>query len=947
MKRTIVAAVAGVLSIGLALAGISTASAIGQPGTSDGPTPYSVDANGITLPSGTTFEANGDANINYTQYGQSLSKGIHFDPNNSQPGGAWIGKTNIPWSGFGLSGNFCVTWVQLSLYNEHYGAGGQAPFCVTGTPKDADATLTITPATCTSPETVSLGTLTNAKWGTLTNGVGPGTYSVVATATTNHLFSDGKDTKSFSALLKDKDTTLCSSPSCISNPDFTYTYNGTNAGVVTVNKSGVKSGTLCSPLYIRAAAWTFDNPVNGGTPSWAQTLFGYNDVKVTTLGDTAYAAPVVAKCKQYDIYASFTGFDALQLPTKLNGSHDPYEPAFLHETLNNNRGPNPTYYTDSSVGCDVVNPVATLVAGQCYWDGGQHASFKTVTFVYDNSLSNVPVVFTVQDNKPQMDYSAYTRTVAPHSIVYASAQASWTGGVGYTVLAGGKSFLVTVGSYDPCPPTVAACTTTTTAPVSTNLNPNGWTYGETRTLGSNTYVAGGLSIETHDNTDAKVGNGSPDQRKAAGYHATSVPLGAIGVPSIDYTSTSGALPGINLTIDKDGDGGFDGNLVYEPTLFGVGNWWASHDLGVVSSQKIPNPSYQFSFGTLNDFLAAWPNAKITAVGYSLGSGAVGAGVIHSITAGCVKYPFDYATVDAGTPAPVTFSDVCGVSQDQVNVPILTGAEHYTYSTVDNRVAGVGLVTVTAVPKSGFSFPTTYSWSYTFKSDPDNKCVKLGADPVATNQVCDLNTNGGLIEGKISVTTVANVTYTIHKTDAPSVADVTISSGSATVVPGHYTVTANVPAGYTINSSPSSWNYVVAANTISCQQTTLVAYDPEVTVGTPVCTASGLESGYLSIDASDPLKYFIGGSQLAAGRTNMAAGTYTVTAVAPPGDGVTGTNPFTVTIAAVAATTCSLTTLAFTGAGGTTLYLLIAAGLLMAGALVMMLRRPRRSPRHAA
>lgn len=94
-------------------------------GGSDSATTYTVDANGVTLASGETFKANGHVNITANK----PSKNIHFDPNNNQPGGAWIGKSNIPWSAFGLTGDFCVSWVQVDGYNEHFGEGGQAPFC--------------------------------------------------------------------------------------------------------------------------------------------------------------------------------------------------------------------------------------------------------------------------------------------------------------------------------------------------------------------------------------------------------------------------------------------------------------------------------------------------------------------------------------------------------------------------------------------------------------------------------------------------------------------------------------------------------------------------------------------------------------------------------------------------------------------------------------------------
>ncbi|HWJ84528.1 MAG TPA: hypothetical protein VNR62_03815, partial [Cellulomonas sp.] len=119
----------------------SAVSAVVVPaGGSDSPTPYTVTAAGITLPDGMTFQAHGHVNIHTTLGDRS----IHFDPNNNQPGGAWIGKSFIPWSAFGLEGSFCVTWVQIGGFNEHFGEGGQDPVCVDPTP-DPEPTPEVTP----------------------------------------------------------------------------------------------------------------------------------------------------------------------------------------------------------------------------------------------------------------------------------------------------------------------------------------------------------------------------------------------------------------------------------------------------------------------------------------------------------------------------------------------------------------------------------------------------------------------------------------------------------------------------------------------------------------------------------------------------------------------------------------------------------------------------------
>lgn len=92
---------------------------------SDAPTPYTVTSAGIALPGGVVFEDNGHVNIKTT----AGDKGIHFEALNNQPSGQWIGKDFLPWSAFGLDGDFCVSWVQISEFNEHFGEGGQEPVC--------------------------------------------------------------------------------------------------------------------------------------------------------------------------------------------------------------------------------------------------------------------------------------------------------------------------------------------------------------------------------------------------------------------------------------------------------------------------------------------------------------------------------------------------------------------------------------------------------------------------------------------------------------------------------------------------------------------------------------------------------------------------------------------------------------------------------------------------
>lgn len=118
---------------------------------SDAPTPYTVDAAGITLPAGVTFVDGGHINIRTT----TGSYGIHFETLNNQPSGKWIGASFLPWSAFGLDAStVCVEWAQLAEFPEHFGEGGQTPVGAgcTGAPEPSpSATPTSSPTLTPQP----------------------------------------------------------------------------------------------------------------------------------------------------------------------------------------------------------------------------------------------------------------------------------------------------------------------------------------------------------------------------------------------------------------------------------------------------------------------------------------------------------------------------------------------------------------------------------------------------------------------------------------------------------------------------------------------------------------------------------------------------------------------------------------------------------------------------
>ena len=162
-------------------------------GGSNGPTPYTVDANGITLPGGDVFPDNGHVNVR-TAVGKTA--GVHFEGKcvnrtDAECAGSrhdqaqFIGKGFIPWSAFGIDpAKECVVWVQISHYNQHFGEGGQDPVgkCKgSETPKPTEPVEPCPTATVTT--TVPGPTVTATATATATETVTVPGPTVTATAT--------------------------------------------------------------------------------------------------------------------------------------------------------------------------------------------------------------------------------------------------------------------------------------------------------------------------------------------------------------------------------------------------------------------------------------------------------------------------------------------------------------------------------------------------------------------------------------------------------------------------------------------------------------------------------------------------------------------------------------------------------------------------------------------
>lgn len=270
--------------------------------------------------------------------------------------------------------------------------------------------------------------------------------------------------------------------------------------------------------------------------------------------------------------------------------------------------------------------------------------------------------------------------------------------------------------------------------VKTTSLPGGWYLGDTRSAGFNELVSGGLHVWTVPSN----GN-SNNLSKAAGYYPANFLLSEAGATAINFASYTGVRPSLQLGVDMDGNGTWDGYLVYEPWAYGTGNWWTSKNFGVHPGMGYP------SFGTLADFSAANPHAKVVSVGYSLGSGVVGDAVITSLEAGGTQYTFDTTPPDtqkptvelvsptsgvfaAGTPLVINANDNIGLEKIVANVYQTGVSSVYKPSQIalNGALSGTLSVDTTGFPDGSYNVrynaldtSNNLSITYTFNFTIDN------------------------------------------------------------------------------------------------------------------------------------------------------------------------------------------------------------------------------------
>lgn len=157
--------------------------------------------------------------------------------------------------------------------------------------------------------------------------------------------------------------------------------------------------------------------------------------------------------------------------------------------------------------------------------------------------------------------------------------------------------------------------------------------GDTRAAGHYDVVGTGLHIYTDDATSLA---------KVAEYVATKTPLAGVGEPSLDYTATTGGAPGFQLVVDFDANGTNDGILIGEPGVYSGNDWWLNNAAAQFVKDGAPSHTGGFgsaNHGTLAQWRTAFPQANVTAFGFSLGSGVRGDGTLNAINFADTRYTF--------------------------------------------------------------------------------------------------------------------------------------------------------------------------------------------------------------------------------------------------------------------------------------------------------------------
>ncbi len=219
-------------------------------------------------------------------------------------------------------------------------------------------------------------------------------------------------------------------------------------------------------------------------------------------------------------------------------------------------------------------------------------------------------------------------------------------------------------------PTVKPCVDTTDASVITTKEQFA-TYADTTSgTGEYEFVENGLRISTTDDTLSD---------RVAWFKSVNFSLADAGEPTMVADTNSGTIPpGLHMKVDFDNDGTIDGTIVGESAYYG-NNWWLTEnsDADVIANAPHDGTGQGSPYyGTLSEWLNKYPNAKVMAVGFSLGSGVEGDYTLRSITFNCIVYTFDKKEEVKTPPTPAFTPKTC---LNQTASILVTYGEDYEYT----------------------------------------------------------------------------------------------------------------------------------------------------------------------------------------------------------------------------------------------------------------------------
>lgn len=267
--------------------------------------------------------------------------------------------------------------------------------------------------------------------------------------------------------------------------------------------------------------------------------------------------------------------------------------------------------------------------------------------------------------------------------------------------------------------TGVTATTAQAAPATTvTLRAADLDLSQTRATGHVEFLKSGLHVWTESNTSTD---------KAAGYFAVTGPLP--DAAALDWFGTD-PQPGSQLVFDADGTSG-NGNdyniLVGEP-VYGDSFWLTNSSS---ADAKAADPSGAENggngsewFGTLAEWKAALPNARILAAGFSLGSGIKGDGVVDSITLDGTRYEFTNEPV-APEPAVADVDGTFKVVKKDLKVSIvLKSMNQPADSVIGDKLTWKILVDGRVALRATQGFAERDVWVRTFDKGTRNHVVQL-------------------------------------------------------------------------------------------------------------------------------------------------------------------------------------------------------------------------------